>query len=272
MIQPFYGERCGSMMTSAFSSPSDHSLNEGFYTAGSRGRCKRANPGTSISASVVAGIIAMGLEANKELTWRDVQYLLVMSSRKLSGMYAASYHETWHVNGAGFDVSDVFGFGMINAEAFVKMAQAMKYTRLSDIHACSFTFQEVTPKSPYVLDAYSILKMYINSIRCSRTRSVNSLEHVEIEVTLIPNKNLPAKRGNLQIFIESPSGARVPLLLSRPNDEDRTVGYTNWKFMTTLFWFEKAEGNWTVTIENNDKVGSFLLKEFKVILRGVWKV
>ena len=36
--------------------------------------------GTSVSAVIGAGIIALALEANPELTWRDVQHLIVRSS------------------------------------------------------------------------------------------------------------------------------------------------------------------------------------------------
>jgi hypothetical protein len=37
--------------------------------------------GTSASAPLAAGIAALALEANAGLTWRDMQYLVVLSSR-----------------------------------------------------------------------------------------------------------------------------------------------------------------------------------------------
>ena len=37
--------------------------------------------GTSASAPLAAGIAALALEANPGLTWRDMQYLVVLSSR-----------------------------------------------------------------------------------------------------------------------------------------------------------------------------------------------
>lgn len=36
--------------------------------------------GTSASAPIAAGLCALALEANSNLTWRDMQYLVVMTS------------------------------------------------------------------------------------------------------------------------------------------------------------------------------------------------
>lgn len=36
--------------------------------------------GTSASAPIAAGLCALALEANSDLTWRDMQYLVVMTS------------------------------------------------------------------------------------------------------------------------------------------------------------------------------------------------
>ena len=51
--------------------------------------------GTSASAPLAAGICALALEANPQLTWRDMQYLVVLSSR--SG--PLEKESGWIVNG-----------------------------------------------------------------------------------------------------------------------------------------------------------------------------
>ena len=38
--------------------------------------------GTSAAAPEAAGVIALALEANPSLTWRDIQHLLVLTSKK----------------------------------------------------------------------------------------------------------------------------------------------------------------------------------------------
>ena len=55
---------------------------------------------------------------SSNLTWRDVQYLVVYTSdtTKLKG-------GEWTTNGAGLRVSSQFGFGAIDAEAMVTRAR-----------------------------------------------------------------------------------------------------------------------------------------------------
>ena len=56
--------------------------------------------------------------SSSELTWRDIQYLIVYISdtTKLKG-------GEWTTNGAGLKVSSQFGFGAIDAEAIVTRAK-----------------------------------------------------------------------------------------------------------------------------------------------------
>lgn len=70
--------------------------------------------GTSASAPLAAGMIALALEANGNLTWRDVQHLIVETAkpRYLNAL-------DWKTNGVGRRVSHAFGFGMMDAAQFV---------------------------------------------------------------------------------------------------------------------------------------------------------
>ena len=55
-----------------------------------------------------------------QLTWRDVQYLIVNTSNSKSLLANTEDH---FVNGAGLTVSHSFGFGVIDAEAMVTRAK-----------------------------------------------------------------------------------------------------------------------------------------------------
>ena len=70
--------------------------------------------GTSASAPMAAGIIALALEANRNLTWRDVQHLIVETAKP---KYLNALD--WKTNGVGKRVSHAFGFGMMDAAQFV---------------------------------------------------------------------------------------------------------------------------------------------------------
>ena len=74
--------------------------------------------GTSASAPEVAGVAALVLSANPRLTYRDVQQILLLSSRHFD--FADPDLVT---NGAGFLVSHNLGFGIPDAGAAVNLAR-----------------------------------------------------------------------------------------------------------------------------------------------------
>ena len=75
--------------------------------------------GTSFAAPQIAGLCALLVAANSNLTIRDVQQILVLSSRHLD--FADRDLAT---NGAGFAVSHNLGFGVPDAGLAVRLAQA----------------------------------------------------------------------------------------------------------------------------------------------------
>ena len=74
--------------------------------------------GTSSATPLVSGVIALILESNPDLTWRDVQNILVHSSRKND-----VNDSSWTVNGGGLNVSHKYGFGAVDAGAAVSLAE-----------------------------------------------------------------------------------------------------------------------------------------------------
>ncbi|XP_073852959.1 proprotein convertase subtilisin/kexin type 6 isoform X7 [Macaca fascicularis] len=92
--KPWYLEECASTLATTYSSGAFYERK--IVTTDLRQRCTDGHTGTSVSAPMVAGIIALALEANGQLTWRDVQHLLVKTSRP-----AHLKASDWKVNGAG---------------------------------------------------------------------------------------------------------------------------------------------------------------------------
>ena len=71
---------------------------------------------------MAAGIVALALEVNPELNWRDVQHLTVRTSRPRGKLEARD----WSDNGVGLSFSHSFGFGLMDAGAMVKLAKRWK--------------------------------------------------------------------------------------------------------------------------------------------------
>jgi subtilisin-like proprotein convertase family protein len=74
--------------------------------------------GTSFSAPQISGLVALLLSANTNLTWRDVQQILILSARH----YDLADPDV-RTNGAGFRVSHNVGFGVPDAGQAVALAQ-----------------------------------------------------------------------------------------------------------------------------------------------------
>ncbi|KAM5292263.1 proprotein convertase subtilisin/kexin type 6 isoform 3-T3 [Ctenodactylus gundi] len=107
----------------------------------------------------------------------------------------------------------------------------------------------------------------INACADHSDQRVVYLEHVVVRISISH-----PRRGDLQIHLISPSGTKSQLLAKRLLDFSNE-GFTNWEFMTVHCWGEKAEGEWTLEIQdipsqvrNPEKQGK--LKEWSLILYG----
>ena len=91
----------------------------GIVAANAGGGCTTQFFGTSAAAPVAAGAVALVLEANPELTYRDVMHIIARTAR----IPTLEETEDWIINSAGFHVSDKFGFGVLDVGQMVALAQ-----------------------------------------------------------------------------------------------------------------------------------------------------
>ncbi|KAK5900400.1 hypothetical protein CgunFtcFv8_025362 [Champsocephalus gunnari] len=206
---------------------------QGMVTLGPQKKsCSRTTADCSLSSSVGAGVIALTLQANPLLTWRDVQHIIVRTSksRRLAD-------PDWSVNGAGFRVSHLYGFGLLDAEAMVLEAQ--RWRRVPAQRRC---VQE-DPQISRAVFPGSVLTSVFQSSGCSAR--VVFVEHVVVRLSVDHRR-----RGDLSITLTSPSGTESKLLDNRPFD-DSTEGFAAWELMTTHSWGEPAAGGWTLRIRDS---------------------
>jgi kexin len=74
--------------------------------------------GTSAASPQAAGVAALVLEANPNLTWRDVRLVLAKSARKNDAT-----DSDWKLNGGGLWVNHKYGYGILNAASAVNIAK-----------------------------------------------------------------------------------------------------------------------------------------------------
>uniref|UniRef100_A0A3B4DFR6 P/Homo B domain-containing protein n=1 Tax=Pygocentrus nattereri TaxID=42514 RepID=A0A3B4DFR6_PYGNA len=243
---PWYSEACSSTLATTYSSGN---LNEKqIVTTDLRKKCTDSHTGTSASAPLAAGIIALALEANMNLTWRDMQHLVVRTAHP-----AHLITSDWRTNGVGRLVSHSYGYGLLDASAMVALAR--NWSSVGPQHKC--VIDMLTEPRNQLLFSKSVEA-------CSgQLDFVSSLEHVQARLTLSYSH-----RGNLAIHLISPLGTRSTLLAPRPQDNS-AEGFNDWAFMTTHAWDEDPRGEWTLEIENVAGLNDYgVLSQFTLILYG----
>uniref|UniRef100_A0AAR2KA84 P/Homo B domain-containing protein n=1 Tax=Pygocentrus nattereri TaxID=42514 RepID=A0AAR2KA84_PYGNA len=254
--KPWYLEVCSSTLATTYSSGEFYDRK--IVTTDLRQRCTDGHTGTSVSAPMVAGVIALALEANPLITWRDVQHLLVKTSRPVH-----LKANDWKTNAAGHKVSHLYGFGLVDAEAMV--LEAKKWRSVPPQHICT----KISDRRTRYIRPDQKLNASMSSTGCSEQpeQQVVFLEHVVVRVLIVH-----PRRGDLEISLISPSGTRSQLLAKRLFDNSNE-GFRNWEFMTVHCWGERAEGTWTLEISdspsqlrNPEVLGK--LKEWTLILYG----
>uniref|UniRef100_A0A8C7DV00 Proprotein convertase subtilisin/kexin type 5a n=1 Tax=Oncorhynchus kisutch TaxID=8019 RepID=A0A8C7DV00_ONCKI len=253
--RPDYLEPCPSTLASTYSS---FSTDRQGVTLDLKQGCSKEHSGTSVSAPMAAGVIALALEANPLLTWRDVQHIIVRTSQ-------ASHLTSpdWHTNGAGYQVSHLYGFGLLDAESMVKEAE--RWRLVPSQHVC----KEAPTQESRTIPPGLVLRSVYESTGCSHhpLQHIVYLEHVVIRVTITHSH-----RGDLSVTLTSPAGTKSQLLANRPLDHS-TEGFQSWEFMTTHCWGEKASGEWSLEVldtpsqqRDNSETGE--LREWSLVLYG----
>ncbi|KAF2368887.1 Proprotein convertase P [Trinorchestia longiramus] len=262
-IKPWYLEECSSTLTSTYSSGTP-GLDRSVITADMDGGlrpghvCTTEHTGTSASAPLAAGIVALALEANPDLTWRDMQHLVVRASR-----VAPLAHEAgWILNGVGRKVSHKFGYGLLDAGKMVDLAE--QWTTVPPQHVCQTS---INSASMTIGTAHGAkVNSEISTGGCAGTNGeVRYLEHVQAKVSL-----RFAPRGNIQIKLVSPSGTPSTLLFERPRDI-LSEKFDDWPFLTVHYWGEKAVGTWRLEVTNAGSRAAHqpgVLIQWQLILHG----
>lgn len=217
--------------------------------------------GTSAAAPIVSGVVALVLEADPSLGWRDVQSILALSARHvgsaMTGGTGGSEAYGWTLNGAttfnngGYHFSNDYGFGMVDARAAVRLAEVWK------------EFGPAAKSSNEISAAASVQpsKMLAdNGMTSFSTRLEGAIELEHVELTL----NLTHSDVNqLKIELVSPSGTVSEVLATGRGTAQSKIDWT-WTFGSNAFRGESAAGEWTVRITDTVTGSVGMVKTAKV--------
>jgi subtilisin-like proprotein convertase family protein len=226
--------RAGNASSNAFNNQGNHSSNTSCnYTS--------TFNGTSSAAPTVSGVIALMLDANENLTWRDVKHILASTSTKIDASRSKTEsgitQYEWETNAAGYEFHNWYGFGQINASSAVSAALNYSAGSLGTfVNAYAINSTDVT---------ISCCTNVTSSAAISAPAGSSGIvEFVRIGISL--SHGDPEELG---IRLLSPSGTVVNLLT--PFHRATTdPNYVWFEIGANAFYGESMGGTWTIALND----------------------
>ncbi|HYC01854.1 MAG TPA: S8 family serine peptidase [Azospirillaceae bacterium] len=216
-----------------------------------------AAPGdaTSWAAPLVSGTVALMLEANPALGWRDVQDILAYTARQTDPGRAG-----WLVNGAqgwnggGLTFSRDYGHGIVDPRAAVRLAESWTIPASTSANERSLTGSSQTQLSIPDGGASGITSgiAVTGGLRLDRAVVTLDIEH--------------ARAGDLQLFLTSPAGTRVALYDRIGNGA--TTGPLRFSTSVEAFRDEAGAGTWTLGVVDAAAGNAGTLRGWSIALYG----
>jgi subtilisin-like proprotein convertase family protein len=190
--------------------------------------------GTSYAAPTVSGIIALMLQANPNLGFRDVEQILAYSAKQTDPTNAS-----WHIdgahdwNGGGLHFSQDYGFGLVDAAAAVRLAESWQYQS---------TYANMSTESASHGDNLTITDG--GSVQSQITFGSS----LDVEKMVIDLNITHPHVSDLTVTLTSPDGTTATLASHPVSGTGSGI-----VFETTAnnFWGEDAKGTWTLTVTDS---------------------
>lgn len=226
-------------------------------TAGaSAGNCTNSFGGTSSSAPLVAGVVGLMLDANPNLTWREVQWILARTAVQNDPTNQGADSD-WTINGAGLPVNHAYGFGRVNAAAAVTMATTWsepfgpELSYSAPLRTVNLAVPDNAPGA-YVPGTFVLDSVYVPQDIL--------IESVEVIFTATH-----AYRGDLEVRLVSPYGTESRLLVT---SNDLGANYSGWKMTSLRHLDEGSEGTWTLRVADGYPQNAGVWNSWQLVIHG----
>lgn len=191
--------------------------------------------GTSASTPIVAGVVALVLEANPNLTARDVKHILARSSEMND-----ETDPGWTINAGGRHHNHKYGFGRVDATAAATMAQDWVNVG-EEISTGGSASPNLAIPDGVDATGTGFGAPVASTILITEVLNVETVE-VTVDVT-------HTWRGDLEFVLTAPTGTMSVLGTPRPSDSNDN--YDDWTFTTVRNWDEMSDGLWTLTLRDS---------------------
>ena len=203
--------------------------------------------GTSAAAATVSGSVAVLLEEQPLLTWRDVKHILAKTARRIDpdiaivsetvGTISRDLRLAWTENAAGYGFHNWYGFGAVDLDAAVEMAEDYTPDSLGEFRETSW-FEHASSASIPDNNATGVTQ----TVNVSGLPDDASIEAVLLEVDV--SHEFP---NDLGIHLVSPGGTRG--VVNQVFNETLAVKDTpeiRWRLLSNAFYGEAPNGDWQI--------------------------
>ena len=216
--------------------------------------------GTSYAAPQVSGVVALMLEANPGLGYRDVQNILAYSARMVNPSYVNDqtgeagwrFNTSAQWNGGGLHFSRDYGFGLVDATAAVRLAE-------------HWTAQS-TYASGEVGSFDGAGGLVIRDHR-TITTDITAPSDLRLETVEVLANITHSHLGDLKVELIGPSGQVSLLAPANPSvgeDQDEL----HFRYTARRHLDEDAGGTWTLRITDNADDNQGVLNNWTLVLNG----
>ena len=213
--------------------------------------------GTSAATPTAAGVVALMLEANPELGWRDVNNILALSASHtgsaLGGPGSGEEVGSWQLmggttwNGGGTMFHQSYGYGMVDAFAAVRMAEAWDVLYANQGSQASANEQIVS--AAYVGGVVKIPDNNGVAGTGIAALQIVSTSDITIETIYITIDISHTNSNDLMLWLRAPDGEMIEIYNADGNKRTMDGGLT-WTFGVESLRGYSSEGTWTVVAED----------------------
>lgn len=228
--------------------------------------------GTSSAAPMVSGLAAVLLEANSNLTWRDVKHIMASTAQKIdsasadvvvdssfdfdngpyvtvqnSDMIGHTYSQGWTTNSAGYSFHNYYGFGQIDVDSAVSMAKS---------YSSFLTGMPSETDPTFALSQTAVGTAIPDSSAVGVSSSITVAQAYTIEAVQIRVNITHPRPGDIGLELTSPGGTKS-IILNINNSlligldgatPDWVDDHTNAVFLSNAFYGENSNGAWTLKV------------------------
>ncbi|RDL32966.1 Uncharacterized protein BP5553_08405 [Venustampulla echinocandica] len=242
-LHPYYSEQCSAQLVVTYSSGSGDAIHT---TDVGPNQCYSGHGGTSAAAPLAAGIFALVLQVRPDLSWRDMQYLVMETALPIDLDTGG-----WQTTTIGKKFSHTYGYGKIDTYATIEAAKTFKNVKPQAWYYSPWIHvnQAIPEGEEGLAVSFEVTPGMLKDANVAR------LEHVTITMNVEHTR-----RGDISVDLVSPDKVISHLSNSRNRDSTES-GYENWTFMSVVHWGESGIGTWTIIVKDaieNEFNGTFI--------------